>query len=269
VKIVVTGPKRTSVLSKLLPMVFESSAHLTGAALATAPQVFEYDSVGEELVRVSDGEPGFTEGENSADSSPATISVQEFSSFGFQPAGSQTHLALSDDGGTVMFSSNGALTPGAVIASRSGAESVYEYRTSGRIRDGRVHLLSSGVNESTPVGDGLGGLTHSAADAFLLESEPLVPFDTDRQIDLYDAREGGGFEAPHEPISCLATQSCRQSSSPPESVPAPLTPVFVGPPNPAPKPHKKRKKPKRKGRANKHHSHSRISSSGVRKGDRK
>ncbi len=48
-------------------LVFQSAADLTAGDASVVPQVFEYDAVREELVRVSVGEPGYEAGMQSAE----------------------------------------------------------------------------------------------------------------------------------------------------------------------------------------------------------
>jgi hypothetical protein len=214
-------------------LVFQSRADLTPGDTSSVPQVFEYDAVRKELARVSVGGTGSLAGQESADTHASAIPLQEFSR---TAPSAQAHLAVSEDGSTVLFSSAGALTPGALAASAAGAESTYEYRSAGPISSGDVHLLSDGIN--TVSGSAL-GLSASGGDAFFQTLDPLLATDRDTQIDFYDARIGGGFPTPPLTPLCSGESGCRGPASPAPTSPPPATPGFNGPGNSEEKPCKK------------------------------
>jgi hypothetical protein len=239
-------------------VVFQSVADLTPGDTSSEPQVFEYDALAERLVRVSIGQTGYASGLANANAHGSEIPRQDYSStVGFQPAQAATHLAVSAvvEGGQVVsrvvFSSKGALTPGAEVAARAGASSVYEYRSVGSIANGSVYLISDGTNKQNAEADGLDA---SGADVFFGTADPLLAQDVDTNYDLYDARSGGGFPAPAAPAGCEG-EDCQGSPSvgpsfgvagsvgavaggnlPPLAAPGPVAP------SPKPKP----KKPKAK-----------------------
>jgi hypothetical protein len=178
---------------------------VTPGDTSTQRQVFEYDALSEELVRVSIGGAGYAPGEANANASQSTILQQEFSSFGFHPSNAHGKLAVSADGSAVVFESQGALTAGAEEAAAQGANSVYTYRSVGSIANGNVYLVSDG-KDTGEYFRGRGavavGLDASGRDVFFLTSDHLLPQDTDLVFDMYDARVGGGFPAPTATTVC-------------------------------------------------------------------
>ncbi len=189
-------------------LVFDSAADLTAGDTSSQPQVFEYDAQTERLVRVSVGAAGYSAGIVSADTNGASISSQNFGQLAepFRRATDGRELAVSADGSLVLFSSVGALTPGAVEAAAAGANSVYEYRSVGGIADGGVYLVSDGHDTTVRSGGGIGalpvGMGASGDDVFFQTYDPLVAGDVDTQKDVYDARMDGGFPAAVTPGVC-------------------------------------------------------------------
>jgi hypothetical protein len=182
-------------------VAFQSVADLTPGDLSTLPQVFEYDSATEDLVRVSVGQRGYAKGQSNADSHVASLGIQEFSELGgFKPGSAQSELAISADG-DVLFHSVAALTALAEEAEAAGAESVYEYRNAGALGDGETFLISDGRNKQTPQADPT-TLDASGENAFFVSIDQILPQDGDRQFDVYDAHLGGGFPAPPVPSVC-------------------------------------------------------------------
>jgi hypothetical protein len=216
-------------------LVFSSSAELTPDDTSTVAQLFEYDAGQERLVRVSIGQNGY----NGDGNVEAQADVPRL------PAGP----ALSADGADVFFESARGLSPGAlddgVIFEEEGhpryAQNVYEYRSAvgggGSIAAGEVALISAG-NDLAELGSGqsatrLYGAGLSGADAFFSSGAPLVGQDTDTQIDLYDARAGGGFPQPPALAGC-AGEGCLGPISPlPAPAPA-ASSAFSAPGNPQP-----------------------------------
>jgi hypothetical protein len=212
-------------------VVFESVAPLTPGDTSVLPQVFEYDATEERLARVSNGQAGYADGQASADEHGAAINVQEYSRLGgFKPGRRLTALAVSADGSAVLFRSSGALTPLALEASEAGAESIYEYRSSGAIADGDTFLISDGKNKLTPQGNPA-GLTPDGINAFFLSIDQILPQDGDQQFDLYDARSGGGFPALPASPAC-AGESCQGAPSSQPLLAAGPTLSVPGTPNP-------------------------------------
>jgi hypothetical protein len=231
-------------------LVFKSVADLTPGDTSSEPQIFEYDALREELVRVSVGEAGYPAGAVAADATAATIRSTEYTNGSFaRPSAS---LAISDDGSTVLFASHAALAAGALPAAEAGAESVYEYRSAGPISSGDVHLISSGG----AVPASLLGLDPSGNDVLFSTSEPLLAADVDAVADTYDARVDGGFPAPSGPPTC-AGESCQGAASGASAGPSPATPGFQGPGNQVETPHKHKHHRKHKARKHRRPHHKR------------
>jgi hypothetical protein len=185
-------------------LAFQSSAGITSSFAGGLQQVYEYDALNGELVRVSRGEAGNVAAEASADSNASRIISQAFNQ-SVEPAVAFNGLALSNDGKIVVFTSPGALTDGALAASENGADSVFEYHNAGTLQDGEVNLVSDGVNvgRATTI-----GVTGDGANVFFQIPDALVPQDTDTQNDVYDARVAGGFLPVLAPPECAGEQ-CR------------------------------------------------------------
>jgi hypothetical protein len=212
-------------------LAFQSRADLMPGDTSSEPQVFEYDALNEELARVSTGQTGYADGMANADANPSTIAVPLYGTEGFRPTEADHHLALSDDGSKVVFTSTGALTAGAQTAAAVGASSVYEYRSAGPLSNGNVYLISDG-KDVTPLTGARGavafGLDASGGDVLFKTADPLLAQDVDTQFDLYDARAGGGFPVPVgsagcEGEACQGTPSGQPSFGVPGSVSVPGT----------------------------------------------
>jgi hypothetical protein len=207
-------------------LVFQSAGDLTPGDSSAVRQIFEYDAQGEELIRVSVGEAGYADGAASADANEAEMPRQSFSQTSSPPAANA--LAVSNDGSTVLFESAAALTPGALNASQAEALSTYEYRSSGALATGSVHLLSDGSGTKNSFAFALSAV---GRDAFFWTAEPLLAIDGDGQPDTYDARAEGGFPAAAAAPGCGGESGCRGPASSEPTEPAPVTPGFHGPGN--------------------------------------
>lgn len=240
-------------------LVFQSAADLTRdqQERQEAGQVFEYDARTETLVRVSRGQNGYNGDGNSA-AYAATIPVQDFEVA--LPTERFTHLAVSEDGSRVFFSSEDALTPQAL----SGVNNVYEYH------DGQVGLISDGHDlvtvESGPAVE-LVGTDESGLDVFFTSADRLVPQDIDTETKVYDARVEGGFPPPALMAPCSG-DSCQGSPSAPPQLPAPgvlpvaeEAPALAGPVKKA-SPKKKQVKHRRKAKKVKGRKRGRKAASG-------
>jgi hypothetical protein len=202
-------------------LVFLSAADLTTGDLSTEPQVFEYDALSEELVRVSRGQAGYAAGEENATAHSSTITAQLYSEE-FSPATANLGLAVSADGSRVVFESAAALAPGAETAAEAGKGSVYEYRSAGPIANGNAYLISDG-KDTTAEGGPLIGMDPSGENIYFITADPLLPQDVDTQFDIYDARENGGFPTPATATACTGeachgTPSTAPSLSLPQSI---------------------------------------------------
>jgi hypothetical protein len=115
-----------------------------------------------------------------------------------------SHLArLVSDDGSVLFTS----FDGLVAQDTNGAKDVYRWR------DGQVQMLSRGLagHDSRFLDASADGKT-----VFFSTSDPIVPTDTDRAVDIYMAGPGAGFAYPvTDPQTPCSGGDCREVSSPP------------------------------------------------------
>lgn len=211
-------------------------------------QVFRYDAQTGDLVRISIGERGFNDNGNAGADDASIVEAFRF----FLHAGpARPDPTMSHDGAYVFFDSPAALTPQALDNVQIGttgeekplyAQNVYEYH------DGHVYLISDGRDTSTQGNVGsveLKGADASGANVFFTTADPLVPQDSDTQLDFYDARIGGGFPYTPPPPQCSG-DNCRAPASQPPTDQTPGSSVFNGPGNltaPLPAPAKSKAKP--------------------------
>jgi hypothetical protein len=130
-------------------------------------EVYLYDAQTEEQVCVSclAGEP--------TNEALLPWSVNEFNN---------AHGEVVTNEGEVYFSTSAALLPN----DTNGTSDVYGYRA------GELSLISPG---NAPVAAYIGGIAADGRDVFFGTAQGLVPQDTDGQVDIYDARVGGGFSS--------------------------------------------------------------------------
>jgi hypothetical protein len=192
-------------------LVFVSSADLTADDTSTVPQLFEYDSLTGELMRVSIGENGTYDNNGNASKFSDAPSIPPQDYFGHdRPTGAGFDVVLSEDGSRVFFTGAARLTSGV----ESGSTNVFEYTA------GNVYLISDGHDASMTSqapSVQLLGLGSSGRDAFFLTADQLVPQDAETSAVLYDAREGGGFPAPTLASGCLG-EGCRGATETPPAV---------------------------------------------------
>ncbi len=205
-------------------LVFESTADLTPDQEGSeeAGQVFEYDAQTGALVRVSRGQNGHNDDGNT-NVYPARIPNQEYSPD--VPTDALLHLAMSNDGAYVFFTSEDGLTPQAL----TGANNVYEYH------EGKVSLISDGHDLTRIIGEpavNLAGTDGSGRDVFFTTADGLLAQDTDTQVDIYDARTEGGFSTPAAARGCLddACQGPLASGSQQPTPPTSASPGETPPP---------------------------------------
>jgi len=190
-----------------------SKENLTPGDTSTARQVFEYDAQTSDLVRVSIGQDGFNQN-GSTNTFNAEIPRNVNALYG--------RLAMSDDGAYVVFQSADGLTPQALNGrleefetEQAGvketvsyyANNVYEYH------DGNVYLISDGrdatSSEQARSSVQVDGISASGSDIFFETDSQLVPQDIDTQVDVYDARIGGGFPAPVSLLPSCSGDACQ------------------------------------------------------------
>ena len=181
-------------------MVFVSATpKLTADDEASTPQLFEYDAVTGELVRISKGEDGYNNNGNNAAEGVSPEAIYGFANVlgynGDFKSGTD-RLNVSFDGRTVVFKTSGRLSRFASSAER-GCFSIYEFRTDGVLSAGSVHLISDGVDvqaRHASCGAGLEGISGDGGDVLFSTADPLLSGDVDGvQRDIYDARVEGGF----------------------------------------------------------------------------
>jgi hypothetical protein len=171
---------------------------------------------------------------------------------------------LSAEGnGRLFFESQDALVP---QDTNGRVQDVYEWEPQGvgdcAKASGCVALISggSGENDSLFVDSSASG-----DDAFFITRQRLLSRDQNSQLDLYDARVGGGL-AEQESASC-AGEACKGSVSEAPAQPSAGSQSLLGPGNPKPakpKAHHKKKKKKHKSKPRK--THKRTAKNGKRGG---
>ena len=145
-----------------------------------------------------------------------------------------------DNSGRLFFDSEDSLS---AFDTNEGVEDVYQLEPEGVggcwREGGCVGLISAG---SEAVDSNFLAADESGKNVFFTTRDRLVGADTDELIDLYDAREGGGFPPVSEPPPGEAPLQV------PPFEPIPASPTFSGPGNVQPKPRCKKGQIRRKGR---------------------
>ncbi len=133
------------------------------------------------------------------------------------------------DSGRLYFDSEDSLSP---FDTNGRVEDVYEFEPNGvgscASAAGCVRLISAGRFGSDA---NFLAADPSGRNVFFTARERLVSADEDNLVDLYDAREGGGFPPEAGSAECQG-EACLPSVSPP-SDPTPASAGFKGPSNPA------------------------------------
>jgi hypothetical protein len=228
-------------------LAFLSSASLTGYDNTDAAtglpdsEAFLYDAGSGRLICASCNPTG------ERPLGPSTIPGAVANGAGLTATDLYKPRALSGSGTRLFFDSRDRLMPQDTDA----RPDVYEWEAVGTggcaTAAGCIGLISSGRSSD---GASFIDAPNEGADAFFLTGESLVPSDPG-SVDVYDAREGGGFAVPPTPIPC-AGDACQPLPSPPED-PTPGT-LRSAPPNPKPHfPKSHHKKPKKKKHGKKHH----------------
>jgi hypothetical protein len=153
--------------------------------------------------------------------------------------------AISEDGERVFFITPDSLVPADTNGPCSFDSDVGYYPCSDvyEWHDGRLSLITPGTASADT---GLIGVSAAGNDVFFYTRQPLVGWDRDNFIDVYDARVDGGFpEPPAQPAECEG-EACREQGSGTPANTGAGTAVFQGPGNPPPKHGKKHGKKHRK-----------------------
>ncbi len=205
---------------------------VTAGVFKTEPcqEVFLYDAGSHELVCVScnptDERP----------SGPSTIpgaiadGEQSAAVAGQIVTDAYKPRVLSANGRRLFFDSGDAL----VLQDTDNAPDVYEWEVQGegscRQAGGCLSLVSSGRSQSGAV---FVDASADGSDAFFLTAGSLVPSDPG-SVDLYDAREGGGFPEPPSEIPCQGDACQTLPSEPEDPEPGTLRQGPGNPPSPSP-----------------------------------
>lgn len=219
-------------------LAFMSTAPLTEYDNAGKSEVYEYAAGSGTLACASCNPSG------QRPLGPSRLSLIQPGTIGngFPPYPQPGNLSRQGNG-RLFFESQDALSPGDV---NGHIQDVYEWEPNGvgscASVKGCVFLISSGHSsddsmflDSTPSGD----------DAFFITRQQLLPRDRDEQLDLYDARVGGGFKEEEEAAVCEG-RACRGPFSSPPAAQVLGSATFSGPGNQQPTKHKKHKHKRRK-----------------------
>jgi hypothetical protein len=186
---------------------------------------------------------------NERPSGPATIPGATANGIGGAATQAYKPRVLSADAARVFFDSSDSL----VLQDTNGRPDVYEWEAEGAGScakpGGCIGLISSG-RDSEP--SEFVDASADGADAFFLTDASLVPSDPG-SVDLYDAREGGGFPIPPAPIPCEGDACQSLPSEPEDPTPGTLVPAEGNPPVHFPKTH--HKKPKQNDHKKHRHGH--------------
>jgi DNA-binding beta-propeller fold protein YncE len=210
-------------------LVFDSYGQLTASDTDEAQDVYRFDADSGALVRVSVGHSG-NDGNGNDSRFPAEIATAvggtqgtagSFAALPDQAAHDEAR-AISADGSRIVFSTaaplvsrdtNAGAEPGCKTL-QTGCD-IYEWTEEGddscHEAEGCVRLISDGIT-STGATDPV--ISASGHDISFLTAGSLVRSDTDGLVDVYDAREGGGFPYSPPPTSCGAAESCHGAAPP-------------------------------------------------------
>jgi hypothetical protein len=219
------APSPSNRLSQVTPdgrfLAFTSAASLTGYDNGTRREVFEYFADPESLSCASCNPSG----QQPLGNSNLSLIVPQG-----PPFPQLTNLS-PEGNGRLFFESQDTLVP---RDTNGKVQDVYEWEPNGvgscKRPGGCVYLISTGhsPNDSLFVDSSANG-----NDAFFITREQLLPPDQNQQLDLYDARVGGGF-AESSPSPC-GEEACAGPIPSPPAQPSPGSGGFTGPGNP-PKP---------------------------------
>jgi hypothetical protein len=117
--------------------------------------------------------------------------------------------ALLPDGSRAFFSTPNSLVP----EDHNGVYDAYEWNAT----TGALALISTG---SSPYNSYFVEASADGRDVFFTTRERLSNRDIDNNVDLYDARSGGGFPEPLGPNSTCSGERCQGEGKPPGGAPA-------------------------------------------------
>jgi hypothetical protein len=191
----------------------------SGSEVTACNEVFVYDAATENLACASCNPSG----ERPLGHSVLSVTKGQNGFFPFPQAG---NLSLAGEG-RVFFDSHDVLSP---RDTNGKIQDVYEWEPNGvgscKRAAGCVYLISGGrsANDSMFLES-----SHSGDDAFFITREQLVPADRNAQLDVYDARVGGGFPEVESPL-CQG-EACAGPLAPAPSQPTAASGELSGPGN--------------------------------------
>lgn len=189
-------------------LMFTTRAPQPGFDNAGHSEVYVYDAAGSGSLRCVSCDPGGVAAGSAVPTAPADADGGS--------APNAIYRNISPDGRRAFFTSADALVP----EDTNGTTDVYEWQ------DGERHLISTGRNSSQST---FLGATSSGDDVFFLTREQLVGQDTDDDVDVYDARVGGGL-ASQNPVAVplCSGDDCREATPAPPAAPQPASGSFTG-----------------------------------------
>jgi hypothetical protein len=206
-------------------VVFQSSQPLTAYDNAEHQEVYRYDAQTAVLDCVSCDPNGAPAGGDAA--------LHSFHVFFTVISAQIYHQRNVLDNGRVFFESTDALVPsdsngdgGCPIVNPTyhdrSCQDVYQWE------DGQPRLISGGQSDSP---SSFVDASPSGDDVFLLTRQRLVGSDIDDNVDVYDARVGGGFPPPPPPPPPCMGDACQGDLTAPPAEPAFGSASFSGPGN--------------------------------------
>jgi hypothetical protein len=247
-----TGEKGSRVTLNGTTVLFASQARLTSYGNAGQGELYVYDAASAGLACVSCNPSG----------APASSEAYLAGNLSIAVAPERNAFLtrnLSDDGNRVFFQTKEALVP----QDTNGQLDVYEWEREGAgscehasasfsaSSGGCLYLISTGQSGDQSY---FGDASADGSNVFFFTREQLVGQDQDNNVDLYDARVGGGIAAqnPPPPASCTGEGCLGPVASPPMFGP-PASASFFGTDNLKSPPDKPKKAvarcPKRKKRS--------------------
>jgi hypothetical protein len=163
-------------------------------------------------------------------------------------------ITISDDGQRIFFDTPDKLAPQDTDGDAGCAAPTYPIYIKGcsdvyEWHDGRVSLITPGTGPNPYY---LLGFDASGNDVFFFTRNRLVGWDVDNNVDIYDARVGGGFPEPAAAGAPCEGDACRSAGTSPPSTSGAGTASFQGSGNPAPV-HKAKEAHHGKRKHHKHH----------------
>lgn len=183
-------------------LAFMSEEALTSAnARASTYEMYVYDEEHETLTCASCLRTG------APTEAPAELAIGALE---HPPTGtpnlSEQQRFLARNGGYVFFSTAEPLVGQDV----NGLSDVYEYD----VQTGEVDLLSTGTGEG---GAWFADADENGENVFIVTAQSLLAQDTDKLIDVYDVRVGGGFPQPKPEVGSCVGDECQGTPSAPPS----------------------------------------------------